>query len=105
MLEREEVLAGKVAKATQIDCLHKLSDTIDLGLALIDDERRILLADAQLGCRLGLPPELLKTGRDFAEVVKFCHARGDYEAADGGPSVTEMIATFTAVRLTERCWL
>ncbi|MBL6951759.1 MAG: PAS-domain containing protein [Alphaproteobacteria bacterium] len=65
---------------------------MDLGLALIDDERRILWADAELGRCLALPPELLEIGRDFAEAVTFCHARGDYTATDASPSIAELIA-------------
>ena len=88
-------LVREVAKSTQIDALQRRSAATDLGLVLIDGERRILSADAQLARYLALPPELLETGRDFAEVVEYCHARGDYDLTDAPPSITELVANLS----------
>lgn len=63
-----------------------------MGLVMIDADRRIVMADGQLESFLAVPQELLAVGRDFAEVVEFCHARGDFAAADNAPSITELIA-------------
>ncbi|MBT4043591.1 MAG: PAS domain S-box protein, partial [Rhodospirillaceae bacterium] len=68
---------------------------MDPGLVVIDGERRIVMADARLAQRLALPRELLRTGRDFAEVIKFRHARGDFDTADTSPAIRDLIATLS----------
>ncbi|MDA1100712.1 MAG: PAS-domain containing protein [Proteobacteria bacterium] len=82
-------------ETTQIGSLQRLSDAMDIGLVVIDDARRVISADAQLGRCLVLPRGLLETGRDFADVVRFCHARGDYNTAENTPSITEIIAALS----------
>ena len=85
-----------MTKTARIDFLQEASADMNLGLALIDDERRILFADAGLANYLALPSELLEMDRDFAEVVRYCHARGDFSVAGSAPPIAELITTLTS---------
>jgi len=85
-----------VVLASQIELILGSLEAIDLGLAVIDDRRRIVFANDRLRQYLDLPAELLEAGRDFAEVVQFCHARDMHNGVNGCLSAETRLAELSA---------
>jgi PAS domain S-box-containing protein len=84
-----------LAIASQIELILDSLDAMDLGLAVIDGQRRINLSNDRLREYLDVPAELLEAGRDFAEVLQFCHARGDCRSGDGCLAEATRLAELT----------
>ena len=88
-----------MAVASQIDLILASLEAVDLGLAVIDKRRNIIFSNDRLREYLDLPAELLAAGRDFAEILQFCHARGDCDSGDCGDCGDSCLAADT--RLAE----
>lgn len=77
------------------DCLLEALNGIDLGLAVIDGNRRILFLNELLGDYLKVPADFLETGKDFAETLRYCHTRGDFGTCEGCGSADDLFAQAT----------
>jgi len=84
-----------VTDTLENDCLLEALNGIDLGLAVISGNRRILLLNELLRDYLRVPAGFLETGKDFAEALRYCHIRGDFGACEGCGSADDLIAQAT----------
>ncbi len=95
-------MVGDVAEAARVDRLQRALEGTDLGLVVIDGRRRIRLTNEWLKSILKIPEELLKTNADFAEALRFCHERGDFDTPEGVPPIDPLIGQLTSEQTLSR---
>jgi signal transduction histidine kinase/DNA-binding response OmpR family regulator/HPt (histidine-containing phosphotransfer) domain-containing protein len=83
---REAELAAKSA------VLEGTLENMGQGLATFDADLRVTAWNTRLCDLLGLPPELLREGCTFAEIVRYIARRGEYGPGDPEQIVAERVA-------------
>ena len=66
----------------QMECLRVLADSSADGIAVFDAQDRLCLGNARFSDLLGLPPEFVQPGADFAMLLLPLAVRGDFGAGD-----------------------
>jgi signal transduction histidine kinase/DNA-binding response OmpR family regulator len=83
---REAELAAKSA------VLEGTLENMGQGLATLDADLRLTAWNSRLLDLMGLPPDLLRDGCTFADIVRYVAARGEYGPGDPEKIVAERVA-------------
>jgi signal transduction histidine kinase/DNA-binding response OmpR family regulator len=83
---REAELAEKSA------VLEATLENMGQGLAAIDADLRVTAWNTRLLDLLGFPPDLLRVGRPFADIVRYIAERGEYGPGDVDALVAQRVA-------------
>jgi PAS domain S-box-containing protein len=76
----DRIAASKNAedKSPLANLVHEGLDRLSQGIAILDSELRLVLANQRLVDMFGTPPELVEPGTPFADMIRFNAERGNY---------------------------
>ena len=78
--------------------LQAAMDSISQGMAMYDEDLRLVAWNARALEVLGLPPDLMKAGQSFAEIVRYRVERGEYGPGDADVLISERVAAVRVER-------
>ncbi|MBT5359251.1 MAG: response regulator [Rhodospirillaceae bacterium] len=76
------------------DMLRNVLDTLGGGVIIFDSELRVVTSNALAQELLDMPAELMKSGQDWVESVRFAAERGDYGPGDPEVQTARIMAHF-----------
>lgn len=80
--------------------LHTAMQHLGQGISVFDHDLKLAFANQRLAEMLDLPPHLLLPGTDFAEIVHFTTARGDYGLRDADSVLAERLQAGGRIKLS-----
>jgi PAS domain S-box-containing protein len=78
--------------------LQAALDNISQGMAMYDEELRLVAWNARVFEVLGLPPDLMRAGQSFAEIVRYRAEHGEYGPGDPEVLTSERVAAVRSRR-------
>lgn len=84
------------------EVLRHAVENLDQGLVMVDRNGRISLRNSRYVALLDLPPDLSAPGADYAQLVRWLAARGEFDQSGAGKSHLASSAEEGGVRFAER---
>ncbi|MGV3727641.1 response regulator [Hydrogenophaga sp.] len=83
--------------------LKNIIESLPCALSVVDEDGRLIVANAGFGHLFRLPAHLLKTGETrYVDIVRFAVERGDFGVCDTEARVREIVEAATAQRSTQQ---
>ncbi|MBC7801806.1 MAG: PAS-domain containing protein [Gemmatimonadaceae bacterium] len=92
VVEQTATLALRDQAESAVERLHMAISGLRVGLAIFGGDRRLVLHNARFRELLGLPPDSVRPGTAFADVLQTVQERGTYSGSNDGLFVAGQLA-------------